>query len=192
MEGDRNRLRRPVTEADWTRGSTEALVTLVEYVDFQCPCCRGSYPVVEGLLEESGDRVRYVVRYFPVASIHPYAEGAARAAEAAGRQDKFWPMYHRLLQGRVRLSPADLDFHARELRLEMDRFHADLESEAVIARITEDKYWGLRSGVNGTPTLFVNGERYEEAVCPVEEGGLREAVGAGIEHRESRIGSSRE
>ncbi len=177
MEGDgHHRLRRPVSEADWRRGPDDAPVTLLEYIDFQCPCCQGSYPIIEKLLAEWGDRVRYAVREFPVSSIHPYAEGAARAAEAAARQGKFWEMYHALFKARGRLSRDDLDLYARELALDRDRFQEDLEGEAVSEKLAEDKYGGLRSGVNGTPTLFINGVRHEGAVCPVREEELREAV----------------
>jgi len=176
MEGDGHGLKRAVTETDWRRGPDEAPVTLLEYLDFQCPCCQGSHQAIEALLADLGDRVRYVVREFPVGSIHRNAEQAARAAEAAGRQGRFWGMYRLLLQSKGRLSSVDLESYARELGLDLTRFQEDMESEAVAGRIKQDKWGGLRSGVNGTPTLFVNGIRYESAVCPVQEEELREAV----------------
>ena len=172
----RHTLKPPVSAEDWTRGPAEARVTLVEYLDFQCPCCHGSFPAVERVLEELGDRVRYVVREFPIPSAHPHAEGAARAAEAAGRQGRFWEMYRLLLELRGRVGPPELESCARELDLDLARFHADVAGDEVQARIRESKHWGLRSGVNGTPTLFVNGVRYEEAACPVQAAELQAAL----------------
>jgi protein-disulfide isomerase len=171
-------LKPPLSERDWTRGPVGAPVTLVEYVDFQCPCCQGSYAVVERVLSEMEGRVRFAVRHFPVRSIHQYAEGAAMAAEAAGRQGKFWEMYHALMSSRGRISPDDLECRARQLDLEMDQYHREVESEEVRARILEGKHWALRSGLNGTPTLFINGVRYDRDSCPVREEELREALEA--------------
>lgn len=172
------RLKFPLSERDWVRGATECPVTLVEYVDFQCPCCQGSYPVVERVVEAWKGRVRFAVRHFPVSSTHPYAEGAALAAEAAGRQGKFWEMYHRLFTSRNRLRPFDLDFHARRLDLDLEAFRRDMESEELREKIRQEKRQGLRSGVNGTPTLFINGERYDYPTCPVREEELRAALEA--------------
>ena len=167
MESDRHLLTRPVTEADWSRGPKDAPITVVEYLDFQCPCCQGSFPVVEAALTDLGDRVRYVVREFPIASADPYAEGAAWAAEAAGKQGHFWEMYDELFRSHGRLSPADLELYARRLGLDLAEFAADMAGEAVTAKIKQDKYGGLRTGVNGTPTFFINEWRFEGAGCPV-------------------------
>ncbi len=182
MEGDRYRLTRPVTAADWSRGPENAPITIIEYLDFQCPCCQGSFPVVEELLAQFGDKVRYVAREFPITSSHPRAEAAARAAEAAGLQGHFWGMYHELFVARGRLDPANLELYARRLSLDLDRFRADLASDAVAAKIQQDKRGGLRTGVNGTPTFFINDLRYEGVGCPVREEelgvALQEAEGA--------------
>ena len=174
----RHLLRTPLSERDWTRGPANAPVTLVEYVDFQCPCCQGSYPVVERVVESREGELRFAVRHFPVSSTHPQAEGAALAAEAAGRQGKFWEMYHRLFTSRNRLRPFDLDFHARQLDLDLDAFHRDMESEELREKIRQDKRFGLRSGVNGTPTLFLNGVRFDHRACPVQEEELQAALEA--------------
>jgi protein-disulfide isomerase len=177
-EGRLPSLKPPLSERDWTRGPWDAPVTLVEYVDFQCPCCQGSYATVERVLSGREGAVRFAVRHFPVRSVHRYAEGAALAAEAAGRQGKFWEMYHALLQPRGRIAPEDLEFHARQLDLDLDRFHRDLESEELRAKLLEDKQWALRSGLNATPTLFINGLRYDHRSCPVKEEELHEALEA--------------
>lgn len=171
-------LRMPLSERDWARGPADAPVTLVEYVDFQCPCCQGSYPVVERVVESREGAIRFAVRHFPVTSIHPNAEDAALAAEAAGRQGKFWEMYHRLFTSRNRLRPFDFDFHARQLDLDLDLFHRDMERAELREKVRQDKRYGLRSGVNGTPTLFVNGVRYDSRTCPVQEEELRAALEA--------------
>ena len=177
-EGRLPSLKPPLSKRDWTRGPWDAPVALVEYVDFQCPCCQGSYATVERVLSEMEGSVRFAARHFPVRSIHRFAEGAAMAAEAAGRQGKFWEMYHALLPSRGRIAPEDLEFHARQLDLDLDQFHRDLESEELRAGILEGKQWALRSGLNGTPTLFINGLRYDHRSCPVKEEELRAALEA--------------
>ncbi len=173
MSEHEHRLRRPVSDEDWTRGPAEAPVTLVEYLDFECPHCQRAYPIIERVLNAFADRVRFVARHFPVTSTHPHAEQAAQAAEAAGRQGEFWEMYHRLFEAKGRLSQAELREYAREIGLGPRRFLRDLEDPALAAKIREQKYLGMRSGVNGTPTLFINGLRHDG---PVEEEALREAL----------------
>lgn len=176
MTSEGHRLKPPLSERDWIRGPAEAPLTLVEYLDFQCPCCQSSYPAVERVVESLGERLRFAVRHFPVISTHSHAEAAALAAEAAGRQGKFWEMYRRLFSARNRIRPFDLEFHARQLDLDLESFHQDLESEELRAKIRQQKREGLRTGVNGTPTLFVNGVRYDLPSCPVKEEELREAL----------------
>jgi len=173
-----HRLRVPVSAADWRRGPIDAPVTLVEYGDLQCPCCQDSHPVIEQVLGARGAGVRVAVRHFPVRSLHEYAEGAAMALEAAGRQGKFWEMYRAVMEARGRVRPLDLECLARRLDLDLDEFRRDMRSEELREKIGEQKRGGLRSGVNGTPTLFVNGVRYDGAVCPVRGEELREAVAA--------------
>jgi len=169
-------LKQPVTEADWVRGPAEAPVTLVEYADFECPDCQASYPVIERVLASFADRMRFAFRHFPVVSRHPRAQGAALAAEAAGRQGKFWEMHHRLFEARGALSPEDIRRQARELGLDLRRFEQDLADPELATQIHKAKLLGVRSGVNGTPTLFLNGLRLERAEPPVTEAELRAAV----------------
>jgi protein-disulfide isomerase len=158
-----HRLKRPVSGEDWSRGPADA-VTLVEYLDFQCPVCQAAYPVIENVLESLAFRVRFVVRHFPVASIHPQAERAALAAEAAGRQERFWEMHRRLFEAKGHLEEDDLLRYAEEIGLDLDRFKRDMADEPLRAKIREQKMLGIRSGVNGTPTLYINGLRYDGLV----------------------------
>ncbi len=166
----------PVGDDDWVQGPANAPVTLVEYADFQCNDCQNSHPVLVRLLASYQDKVRFVFRHFPMVSKHPQAEQAALAAEAAGRQGKFWQMQRLLLEARGALSPEDLDHYAQALGLDLAQFHHDLTNEELHAKIRLNKYLGLRSGVNGTPTLFINGVRYEGARSPVDENELRAAI----------------
>jgi protein-disulfide isomerase len=158
-----HRLRVAVSNDDWSRGPADAPVTLVEYADYECPHCQAAHPVLEELLRAHADRLRFVVRHFPVTSAHPRAAAAALAAEAAGRQGKFWEMHARLFGNPGQLDPADLRRHARDLGLDLERFQDDLDDPRLAGKIQEHRRQGLRSGVNGTPTLFFNGARHDGA-----------------------------
>lgn len=153
----------PVGERDHTLGREDAPVTLVEYGDYECPFCGQAYPVVKEVLRRSGDTVRFAFRNFPLTQIHPRAERAAEAAEAAGAQGKFWEMHDRIFSDQERLDRSDLVAHAREIGLDMQRFTHDLDTGAFAERVREDFMSGIRSGVNGTPTFFVNGVRHDGA-----------------------------
>jgi len=156
-----HRLRVPVSQDDWTRGRADAAVTLVEYLDYECPHCQAAYPVLEKALRAQRDKVRFVARHFPMSSSHPRALDAALAAEAAGRQSKFWQMHQRLFENPGELEREHLLRHARELGLELKQFEADMADPQLKRKIEEQKRQGLRSGVNGTPTLFLNEVRYD-------------------------------
>ena len=173
-------LKKPVGEDDWSRGPGNAPVTLVEYADFQCGDCQRSHPAIRRVVESFGDRMRFVFRHFPLVTAHPRAEEAALAAEAAGEQEKFWEMQERLMEARGALDPEHLRRYAQELGLDMDAFERDMIDAAKKRKLREEKLLGVRSGVNGTPTLFINGVRYEGATQPVEEAELREAVDAAL------------
>jgi protein-disulfide isomerase len=173
---DKHFLKDPVSDRDWTRGPADAAVTLVEYVDFQCPDCQNSCPVIERLLAEFGGRVRFVLRQFPLVSRHPLAQTAALASEAAGNQGKFWEMYRRMMEARGELEPDDLLDYAQESGLDIEQWQRDMSAPALAERIAQTKRSGVRSGVNGTPTLFVNGVRYEGETEPVREEELRAAI----------------
>lgn len=154
-------LRPPVGERDHVLGPADAPATLVEYGDYECPHCGAAYPVVKEVLRRAGDRVRFVFRNFPLTQIHPRAERAAEAAEAAGDQGKFWEMHELIYTQQERLDRSDLIAHARQLGLDMQRFTHDLDIGAYAERVRDDFMSGVRSGVNGTPTFFVNGVRHD-------------------------------
>jgi Na+/H+ antiporter NhaA len=146
-------------ERDHVRGPLEAPVTLVEYGDFECPYCGQAEPVVRELLRDFGD-VRYVWRHLPLSDVHPRAQLAAEAAEAAADQGAFWEMHDLLLDNQDRLGPSDLVSYAEQLELDVDSFMAQLRDHSGSARVAEDIDSADLSGVSGTPTFFINGRRH--------------------------------
>jgi Na+/H+ antiporter NhaA len=145
---------------DHVRGAPAAPVTLVEYGDFECPYCGQAEPAIRDLLAAHGTDLRYVWRHLPLSDVHPNAQLAAEATEAAGAQDAFWPMHDRLLTHQDALSPMELYRHADALGLDVARFSDDLRSRRHAARIRDDVASADASGVSGTPTFFVNGRRH--------------------------------
>ena len=156
-----SRLILPVSERDHIRGPATALVSLVEYGDYECPYCGEAYPVVEELQRVLGDRLQFVFRHFPLAQIHPYAQGAAEAAEAAGAQDMFWEMHATLYTHQHALDAAHPIAYAIALGLDPSSLRHALERRTYETRVREDFLSGVRSGVNGTPTFFIEGVRYD-------------------------------
>ena len=154
-------LKPPVGPHDHIQGATGALVTLVEYGDYQCPDCGAAYPIVKQLQKRLGDRLRFVFRNFPLAEAHPFATGAAETAEAAALQDKFWPMHDALYEHQDALDPASLLQYGRDLRLDIEKLESALRSTQVIERVQSDFMSGVRSGVNGTPTFFIGEDRFD-------------------------------
>jgi len=146
-------------ERDHVRGPGESPVTLVEYGDFECPYCGMAEPVVRQLLRDIGD-VRYVWRHLPLTDVHPHAELAALAAEAAGAQNAFWEMHDLLLDHQDALELDDVIGHARQLGLDVDRFADDLNRREGAGQIAEDVDGADLSNVSGTPTFFINGRRH--------------------------------
>ena len=157
----------PVADGDHRVGPPDAPVQLVEYGDYQCPYCAQALPGVQRILSRQGDRVLFVFRHFPLVSQHPHAWRAALAAEAAGLQDRFWPMHEHLLGHEHVLTDEELANHARALGLHMAAYERDRHDRALAEHVRQDALGGLHSGVLGTPTFFVNGRRLE--------GGFREA-----------------
>ena len=151
-------------DRDHIRGPIEAPITLLEYGDYQCPFCGLAYPVVEELRATLGDEMCFAFRHFPLTTVHPYAWGAAEAAEAAGGQQHFWPMHDLLFRDQGHLAPADLVSRALILKLDTDQFQRDLRNGVYTSRVQADFLSGVRSGVPGTPTFFINGVRYQGAV----------------------------
>jgi Na+/H+ antiporter NhaA len=144
---------------DHVRGPGNASVTIVEYGDFECPHCGQAERIVRVLLHEFGG-LRYVWRHLPLVDIHPNAQLAAEAAEAAAAQGQFWPMHDLLLRNQHALGPSDALRYAEQLHLDVDRFADDLRRHTHEARVAEDVQGADQSGVFGTPTLFINGRRY--------------------------------
>jgi protein-disulfide isomerase len=148
------------------KGNPDAPIQLVEYGDYECPFCGQAYWSVKALQEALGDNILFVFRNFPLAQAHPHALSAAQAAEAAGLQGRFWEMHDVLFEHQDMLDEANLFRFAEALGLEMDRFARDFASPEVAEKIRADFLSGARSGVNGTPTFFVNGERYDGSWAP--------------------------
>jgi protein-disulfide isomerase len=146
---------------DHILGPTNAAATLVEYGDYQCPFCALASAVVNDVRARLGKRLCFVFRHFPLATVHPRATIAAEAAEAAGVQHMFWEMHEILYRNQSQLEDADLIAYATALRLDLTLFQDDLVSHAHLPKIREDFMSGVRSGVNGTPTFFIDGERYD-------------------------------
>ena len=151
----------PVGPDDWADGPENAAVTLVEYGDFQCPHCGQMEPVLRELRRLAGPGMRFVYRHFPITSSHPHAGPAAEAAEAAGAQGAFWPMHDTLFANQDRLGDADLVGYAAELGLDAETVATALANHVYEPRVREDFMNGVRSGVSGTPTFFINGVRYD-------------------------------
>ncbi len=145
---------------DHIRGAPDAPVTLVEYGDFECPYCGRAEPAIRELLSEWGDDLRYVFRHLPLSDVHPWAQLAAEAAEAAGAQGAFWGMYDILLAHQGELTPGSLRRYALELGLDGERLTEELRRRAHAARVSEDVASADASGVSGTPSFFINGRRH--------------------------------
>jgi protein-disulfide isomerase len=163
----------PVSELDHAEGPAGARITLVEYADFECPSCADAFRVLQQVKPAFGPNLRFVFRHFPLRASHPHALAAAKAAEAADAQGKFWPMYERLFQHQTQLTDTDLRHHARKLGLDLERFERDIGSRLAEVRILEDLASGARSGVNGTPSFFIHGERYRG---PLDRASLIDAL----------------
>jgi protein-disulfide isomerase len=150
----------PVSKRDHLIGPAAAPVTLVEYGDYECPHCGMAHPIVTEIRRQLAHDLRFVFRHFPLARLHPHAERAAEAAEAAGAQGRFWEMHDVLYEHQDALEDRDLLAYADALGLDVVRFAGELEAGLYAPRVREDFVSGVRSGVNGTPTFFINGHRH--------------------------------
>jgi Na+/H+ antiporter NhaA len=148
---------------DHIRGPDDALVTLLEYGDFECPYCGRAESVVRELLPSFGDDLRYVWRHLPLNDVHTHAQLAAEAAEAASAQGRFWEFYDALFAHQGALSPRDLAGYAEDLGLDVERFSSELRHHEYTPRVAEDVAGADASGVSGTPTFFINGRRHQGA-----------------------------
>jgi protein-disulfide isomerase len=166
-----------VTADDHVLGPAGAPVTVLEYGDYECPFCRGAARDLHRMLELYPGMILFAFRNFPIAELHPHAEQAAQAAEAAAAQGKFWPMYEILLRPSADLDLASLLDYAANLGLDVGRFRADVTGRAYAARIERDVREGVRNGVNATPKFYVNGTRIDGKL-PLE--GVEDAIRAGV------------
>jgi len=166
-----------VTGDDHVLGPADAPVTVLEYGDYECPYCRGAARDVRRMLEQYPDQVRFVFRNFPIAQLHPHAEQAAEAAEAAAAQGQFWPMYDLLLRPGAALDLDALLDYAADLGLDTDRFRREVTGQAYAAKIERDLEGGIKCGVNATPKFYVDGERIDGKL-PLE--GLEDAIRAAV------------
>jgi protein-disulfide isomerase len=157
------RLTLPVGERDHSEGPSDASVVLVEYGDYQCPYCGAAYPIVKKVQKALGQRLRFVFRNFPITNSHPQAQWAAETAEAAAAQGKFWEMHDYLYENQESLGD-EAFFVAYETKIKLDsaKLNREVAQHVHSPRIQEDYMSGIRSGVNGTPTFFINGVRYDD------------------------------
>ncbi len=154
----------PVAEGrDHIQGPADAPVTLVQYGDYECPYCGAAYPIIKEVQARMGERLRFVFRNFPITTSHPHAEHAAEAAEAAAAQGKFWEMHDLLYENQRHLRDRDLHRYAELLALDTELFDKELAEHVHADRVHEDFMSGVRSGVNGTPTFYINGARHDDS-----------------------------
>ena len=151
----------PVSKRDHVIGPWNAEIVVVEYGDFECPYCAAAEPVLSALWQALAGSLLFAFRHFPLAKAHPHALHAAEAAEAAGAQGKFWEMHDGLFEHQDALEDEDLIDYATKVGCNLDQFVNDMAENRYAARVREDFLSGVRSGVNGTPTIFINGLRYD-------------------------------
>lgn len=151
----------PVTDKDHKQGNPDARCTLVEYGDYECPYCGQAYPIVKRLQKHFGEELLFVFRNFPLSEIHEHAEHAAETAEFAAANDRFWEMHDLLYENQENLEDDSLLQLASQLHLSTDQLRETLAEGTYRARIKADFSGGVRSGVNGTPTFFINGQRHD-------------------------------
>lgn len=167
-------LKIPVTEVDHIQGNKSAPITLVEYGDYECPYCGSAYSIVKRVQKHFGDRLRFVFRNFPLVESHPNAGIAAITAEFSATKNKFWEMHDMLYENQTHLEAQDLLGYAKALNLSTPDLQHAIETERYADKIKNDFLGGVHSGVNGTPTFFINGDRhngsfeYEELVAAIE------------------------
>jgi protein-disulfide isomerase len=153
-------LKPTVSNTDHTQGNSKADLVIVEYGDYQCPYCGAAYPVLKELMSQFGSQVKFVFRNFPLSEIHQYARPAALAAEAANLQGKFWEMHDAIYENQQELNENFLMKLAEKLNLNIPQFEKDLKSIELSEKIDADFESGIISGVNGTPSFFVNGKKF--------------------------------
>jgi len=156
-------LKPTVSEIDHVQGNQSASIEIVEFGDYQCPYCGDAYPIVKEIEEAFGDQIQFVFRHFPLQEAHEFAFKAALAAEAAGMQNKFWDMHDALYENQYRLADDLFEELAETLGLDLEKFNADVNSDEAKEKVENDFESGVRSGVNGTPSFYVNGAKFDGA-----------------------------
>jgi len=155
-----SKLKPPVNSNDHIQGDAHAPIELVEYGDYQCPHCGHAYPIIKSIQQQLGGQLKFVFRNFPLAEMHPNATNAAVATEAAAVQGKFWEMHDIIFENQEHLGNSHLVKYAAKIGLDAEQFKADFENPAALEKVESDFESGVRSGVNGTPSFFINGTKY--------------------------------
>ena len=155
------KLKNAVSERDQKEGNESAILTLVEYGDYQCPHCGAAFPVIKKLQSHFKNDLLFVFRNFPLAEMHPFAMSAAVVAEACGLQNKFWPVHDVIFKYQHQLSTQQLLKWAEEAGVDLNKLEKDMRSDIVTSKVESDFEGGIRSGVNGTPSFFINEQRYD-------------------------------
>lgn len=164
LDIQQGQLQMPISDRDHVLGTAGAPTDIVEYGDYECPFCAAAHPVVAQLLELRSSAVLFAYRHFPLTNVHKHAELAAEAAEAAGAQGKYWQMHDWLFEHQQLLQPSVVATAAAEMGLDTVAFAQHLSGRTFYPKVQQDFMSGLRSGVNGTPTFFINGVRYDGSV----------------------------
>ena len=157
------RLKPPVSKDDHIKGSMHAPVVLVEYGDFQCPHCGAAHPIVKRILKVYKDQMAFVFRHFPLSEVHPYAQVAAVASEAAANQGKFWQMHELIFDNQATLGIEMLLDLAEKINLDMKTFQKDFKDPKLFEKVEANFESGIVSGVNGTPSFYLNGEKFNKS-----------------------------
>jgi protein-disulfide isomerase len=153
-------LKPSVNKTDHAQGNDNADLTIVEYGDYQCPYCGAAYPVLKELMKEFKGQVKFVFRNFPLSEMHPYARPAAIAAEAADLQGKFWEMHDVIYENQQSLNESFLFQLAEKIGLNLSQFKEDIQKTELEKKVDSDFESGIISGVNGTPSFFINGNKF--------------------------------
>ena len=157
------KLKPPVSEQDHVKGDLHAPVVLVEYGDFQCPYCGAAYPIVKQIEKDYKEKMAFVFRHFPLAEIHPFAQAAAVASEAAANQGKFWQMHALIYENQHLLGLEMLLQLAESLKLDMNIFSHDFKDPKLFKKVEDNFESGILSGVNGTPSFYINGIKFNDS-----------------------------
>ncbi|WP_223649097.1 DsbA family protein [Hymenobacter psoromatis] len=150
-----------IGDQDHRQGPAKAPLQLVEYGDYQCSYCGQAYPAVRAAQQALGNKLEFVFRNFPLTEVHPHAQQAALAAEAAAKQHKFWEMHDALYEHQNQLDEQHLIGFARQLGLDIEKFTQDMQNPTMAGKVESDFESGVRSGVNGTPSFFLNGQKFD-------------------------------